>query len=465
MESASYGVVTAEVIGRLKAIVGDRSILTGDDRMNYSRDETPGLKPVLPDVVVKPADTVSVSQILQLANGARIPVTPRGAGTGLSGGAVAIHGGIVLSLEAMNRVLEVDADNFTATVEPGVVLSDLQQAVEAHGLYYPVYPGEVTATIGGNAATNAGGMRAVRYGVTRNFVLGLEAVLPTGEVIESGGKYIKSSTAYDLTQLLVGSEGTLAVITKIILRLIPPPGRRDLVLAPFGSLQDAVGAVPYILKERILPVGIEFIEKDVVQLTEGFRGSQTPLHDYEASLMIIVEGEGEDEVTGLSMRAGEICLEHGALDVFMASGERARDLLTFREKAWPAIAHTGRADMADVVVPRSRVADFVQRARQASRELGITTYAVGHAGDGNVHLTPLFPEGDMPRERMLRLFREFYGLGVSMGGTISGEHGIGIAKKPFIGIAFSQPKLELLKRIKMAFDANNIMNPGKIFDV
>jgi glycolate oxidase len=465
LTSTFYGAVTAQVIDALKSIVGERDVLTGDDRQNYSRDETPGLRPVLPDAVVRPRDAPSVARVMRLANEARIPVTPRGAGTGLSGGAVPLHGGIVMSLEAMNRIVEIDADNFTATVEPGVALSDLHNAVESRGLYYPLYPGEMTATIGGNAATNAGGMRAVRYGVTRNFVLGLEAVLPSGEIVDTGGKYIKCSTAYDLTQLIVGSEGTLGVITKVILRLIPPPGRRDLVLAPFGSLQDAVSAVPYILKERILPVGIEFIEKDAVRLTEEFRGSLTPIHDYEASLMFIVEGEGEEEVTRISTRVGEICLEHGALDAFMASGDRARELLAFREKAWPAIAQTGRADMADVVVPRSRVAEFVEQARRASHELGITTYAVGHAGDGNVHLTPLTLGAGTSREQAVSLFRKFYELGVSMGGTISGEHGIGVSKKPFLDIAVSQPKLELLKRIKNAFDPNNIMNPGKIFDM
>ncbi|MBI2328205.1 MAG: FAD-binding protein [Chloroflexi bacterium] len=254
-----YGKVTDDLIALLIEIVGGGNVLTGEERQDYSRDEAPKLKPVLPEVVVKPEDTGSVARIMKLANEKNIPVTPRGGGTGLAGGAVPIYGGIVLSLEKMNRILEIDKDNFVATVEPGVVLADFFQAVEEQGLYYPIYPGETSATIGGNAATNAGGMRAVKYGVTRHFVLGLEAVLPTGEIVPTGGKFVKCSTGYELTQLLIGSEGTLAVITKIILRLIPPPGKREIIFVPFNSLHDAIKSVPAILKQRILPVGIEFM--------------------------------------------------------------------------------------------------------------------------------------------------------------------------------------------------------------
>jgi len=403
--------------------------------------------------------------MLRLADEHRIPITPRGTGTGLSGGAVPIYGGIVLSLERMNRILDIDQDNFTASVEPGVMLKDLCQAVEERGLYYPLYPGELTATLGGNVATNAGGMRAVKYGVTRNFLLGLQAVLPSGEIIETGGGYIKSSTAYDLTQLLAGSEGTLAVITQILLKLLPPPGQRYVVLVPFSGLDDAISSVPYILRERILPMGIEFIEKDAVHLTERFRGKETPIHNYEASLMIIIEAEDQDEANSIAGSIGEICLAHGAIDVFVASGDRAADLLSFREKVWPAIVQGGQADMADVVVPRKYVAEFVKRARQAGQTLGISAYMIGHAGDGNVHIAPSVPAGQDSKERMSQYFKTIFELGVSFGGTISGEHGIGYTKKPYIGIAVAPPKLELMKRIKLAFDPHNIMNPGKVLDI
>jgi glycolate oxidase len=462
---AEYSGVTEGVLTELEAIVGRPNVLRGIAVLNYSKDESPNAKPADPEVVVRPADSHSVSEILKLADRLRIPVTPRGAGTGLSGAAVPIRGGIVLSMERLNRILDIDGSNFTVTTEPGVMLKDLCQAVESKGLYYPVYPGEMTATIGGNVATNAGGMRAVKYGVTRNFVLGLEAVLASGDVVRTGGLYIKSSTAYDLTQLITGSEGTLAVITQVSLRLILPPGQRHVVLVPFEGLEAAIDTVPAILKAGILPMGIEFLEKDVVRLVEAFIGKETPIHNHAASLMIIVEAENNDDAQRVTNSIGEICLARGAIDVFVASGERASELLFFREKAWPAISQGGRADMADVVVPRKAIAEFVQRAKKVSERLGVRVYMVGHAGDGNVHISPIIPDSAEAPGRLNQFFLEIYELGTSLGGTISGEHGIGYLKKPYFVSAVGAPKLELMKRIKRAFDPNNILNPGKIFDL
>ncbi len=461
-----YGKVTDNLIALLTEIVGDKNILTGDERENYSRDETPESQPVLPEVVVKPGDTGSVAKILKLANERNIPVTPRGGGTGLSGGAVPIYGGIVLSLERMNRILEIDEDNFVATVEPGVTLADFYQAVEERGLYYPLYPGETSATIGGNVATNAGGMRAVKYGVTRHFVLGLEAVLPTGETIQTGGKFVKCATGYDLTQLITGSEGTLALITKIILKLTTPPGRREILFIPFHNLHDAIGSVPDILKEKILPVGIEFMEKDIINMTEQYTGKEIPLHDYEAFLMIIVEAESEDEIHRIASHIGEICLSHGAVDVFIPGSERAkRNLLDAREKFYSVIGHFGMLDIADVVVPRSRIAEFVERTKRTASEHGLRLIAYGHAGDGNVHLHPLGAGKDKSVEKLRELLREIYEIGISLGGTISGEHGLGLAKKGYLHMVADKDKMDLLKRVKRAFDPNNIMNPGKVFDL
>ncbi len=461
-----YGKVTDNLIALLTEIVGDKNILTGDERENYSRDETPESQPVLPEVVVKPGDTGSVAKILKLANERNIPVTPRGGGTGLSGGAVPIYGGIVLSLERMNRILEIDEDNFVATVEPGVTLADFYQAVEERGLYYPLYPGETSATIGGNVATNAGGMRAVKYGVTRHFVLGLEAVLPTGETIQTGGKFVKCATGYDLTQLITGSEGTLALITKIILKLTTPPGRREILFIPFHNLHDAIGSVPDILKEKILPVGIEFMEKDIINMTEQYTGKEIPLHDYEAFLLIIVEADSEDEIHRIASHIGEICLSHGAVDVFIPGSERAkRNLLDAREKFYPAVRHLGMLDIADVVVPRSRIAEFVERTKRTASEHGLRLIAYGHAGDGNVHLHPLGAGKDKSVEKLRELLREIYEIGISLGGTISGEHGLGLAKKGYLHMVADKDKMDLLKRVKRAFDPNNIMNPGKVFDL
>ena len=463
---SGYGQVTDDILALLTEIVSDKNILTGDERENYARDETPKLKPVIPAVVIKPEDTGSVAKILKLANEKNIPVTPRGGGTGVSGGAVPIYGGIVLSMERMNRILEIDEDNFVAIVEPGVTLSDLYQAVEEHGLYYPLYPGEMSATIGGNAATNAGGINAVKYGVTRHFVLGLEAVLPTGETIHTGGKFVKCSTGYDLTQLIIGSEGTLAVITKVILRLVLPPGRREILFVPFNSLNDAIKSVPDILKERILPVGIEFMERDIINMVEQYTGKEIPLHDYEAFLMIIVEADSEDEIHHISSRIGEVCLNHGAVDIFIPGSERAkRKLLEAREKFYHVIQHFGMPDIADVVVPRSRIAEFVGKAKEIASEYRIPLVAYGHAGDGNVHLHPMSQETDKAEDKIKEVLTKIYELGVSLGGTISGEHGLGFAKKGYLHMAADKDKLELMKRVKLAFDPNNIMNPGKVFDL
>ena len=465
-EQSRYEKVSDNLVALLAEIVGNKNIFTGDERENYSRDETPKSKPFLPEVVVKPGDAVSVAKILKLASRRRIPVTPRGGGTGLSGGAVPIYGGIVLSLERMNRILEIDEENFVATVEPGVTLADLYQAVEERGLYYPLYPGEKSATIGGNVATNAGGMRAVRYGVTRHFVLGLEAVLPSGEIIQSGGKFVKCSTGYDLTQLLIGSEGTLALITKVTLKLIIPPGRREILFIPFHGLHDAIGSVPDILKEKILPVGIEFMERNIINMAEQYTGREIPLHDYEAFLMIIVEADNEDEVYHISNRIGEICLNHGAVDVFIPGSERAkRNLLEAREKFYSVIGHFGMLDIADVVVPRSRIAEFVERAKEIASEHGIPIIVYGHAGDGNVHLHPIGQEVDKYEERVHELLTKIYKAGISLGGAISGEHGLGFAKKDYFHMVVDKNKIDLMKRIKRAFDPNNILNPGKVFDL
>jgi glycolate oxidase len=465
-KQTQYGRTTEVLIARLAGIVGGANVLTGDERENYSRDEAPGSDRAIPDLVVKPGNSQEVAGVLRLANDERIPVIVRGAGTGLVGGAVAFYGGIVLSVERMNRILEVDRLNFVATVEPAVTLEELYQAVEECGLYYPLYPGEKSAAIGGNVATNAGGMRAVKYGVTRNFVLGLEAVLPTGEVIETGGKFVKCSTGYDLTQLIIGSEGTLAVITRVLLRLTTRPGQTEILFIPFHSLHEAIESVPDILARGILPVGIEFMQKDAIQMVEQFTGKEIPLHDHEAFLLILVEGADDDEIHRISSDIGEVCLSHGAVDVYIPGSERAkRNLMEAREKFYPAAVHLGILDIADVVVPRSRIADFMARAREIGEDYGIPLVACGHAGDGNVHLCLMDDGLEIHREKATELLTQIFKTGVSMGGTVSGEHGLGSIKKEYLALAYDEAEIGLMKRIKQAFDPNNIMNPGKVFDI
>lgn len=461
-----YGGITEVFITGLTGIVGTRNVLTGDERQNYSRDEAPGSDRAVPDLVVKPGNSREVAGILRLASEARVPVIVRGAGTGLAGGAVAFYGGIVLAMERMNRILEIDPLNFVATVEPAVTLEELYQAVEECGLYYPLYPGEKSAALGGNVATNAGGMRAVKYGVTRNFVLGLEAVLPTGEIIETGGKFVKCSTGYDLTQLLIGSEGTLAVITKVLLRLTTRPVKTEILFIPFHSLHEAIESVPDILARGILPVGIEFMQKDAIQMVEQFTGKEIPLHDHEAFLLIIVEGADDDEIHRMSSDIGEVCLSHGAVDVYIPGSERAkRNLMEAREKFYPAAVHLGILDIADVVVPRSRIADFMARTREIGKEYGISLVACGHAGDGNVHLCLMDDGLEIHREKAAELLTQILKTGVSMGGTVSGEHGLGSIKKQYLPLACNEAEIGLMKRIKQAFDPNTIMNPGKVLDI
>lgn len=465
----SYRQLSKGIIDRLKTIVGAENVITTSEELEkYSCDETCRPQPHLPDVVVKPRRTSEISELLKLASENRIPVTPRGGGTGLCGGCVPLFGGIVLSLEKMNRIIEIDRDNFTATVEPGVLLQDFLSAVEEAGLYYPLFPGEKTATIGGNVATNAGGMKAIRYGVTRNFVLGLEAVLPDGSIITTGGKFVKSSSGYDLTQLIIGSEGTLAVVTAITLRLTVKPVYREIMLIPFNDLNKAIEVVPKILESRITPMCIEFYDKEVAKVVESYIERKIPYSDHEASLLIIVEADDEEEVYQVSRQVESICQLYGALDTFVPATEKAKkQILEAREKFYPAIKRCGMVEMADVVVPRNKIPEFVETVKMISRKYGIPIMTYGHAGDGNVHVQPC-ATGMTPAqwsELVALIFKEIYDVGIKLGGVISGEHGIGMDKKAYFRDTTQPEKLELMKRIKLSFDPGNILNPGKIFDI
>ncbi len=463
-----YGVVTEQAIKELTAIVGLHNINTSENEMEaYSYDENPDAQRCFPGAVVKPVDGKTVAALLAYAAKERIPVTPRGAGTGLCGGSVPLYGGIVLSLERMDRILEINQENFTAVVEPGVTLADLTKRVEEDGLYYPLYPGEMSATIGGTIATNAGGMNAVKYGVTRNNVLGLEAALASGHIIKTGGEFVKCSTGYDLTQLIIGSEGTLAVVTKIILKLTTKPVRREVLFAPFGSLQSAIDSVPEILSLKMTPTGIEFMEQDIFRVVEEYTGEEVPYRQ-NAYLMIIMEGDTEDEILDYFGDVEDICLRHGSKEAMVAGSESARKaLLELREKFYPAIKRQGPLQLIDVVVPRDSIARFVKRVKEISEEYGIAVIAYGHAGDGNVHLHPVRRGMDAGEwnEKLPDLMKDIYKAGVSFGGAISGEHGIGTEKKAYLPLQMDGPLLNIMKSVKMAFDPANILNPGKIFDL
>jgi glycolate oxidase len=464
-----YGQVTQQTIQELIAILGkDNVSVKKHELQGYSSDEMPLPKPHEANVIVKPTDTISFSKLLAFANKNKIPVTPRGAGTGLSGGCIPIYSGILLSLERLNHIIKIDRANFTATVEPSVTLADLTETVEQQGLYYPIHLGEMTATIGGSVATNAGGTNAVKYGVTRHHVLGLEAVLPNGDIINTGGEFVKCSTGYDLTQLIIGSEGTLAIITKIILRLSTRLIQKEVLFVPFNDLQHAINAVPEILRLKVTPIGLEFMERSIIEIVEKYLDEELPYHQYEAFLMIIMEGATTEEITDYFGTVEQICKQHGAVEAMVPSSERAkRKLLNAREKFYPAIKRFAPMEIIDIVVPRSNIAIFVKKVKKISQEHNVPIIAYGHAGDGNVHLHPICVDMDMEEwsHRLPQIMHQVYQAGISLGGSISGEHGIGFDKKSYLNIEMSQEKLNIMKRIKMAFDPKNILNPGKIFDL
>jgi len=463
-----YHKITSEDVKALAAIAGRENIITAPEKLlDYGRDETPLLEPGLPELVIKPQNARAVSALLEYADSRRIPVTTRGGGTGLSGGCVPLNGGIVLSLEKMDRLLEIDHNNFVAVVQPGLQLGKLRDSLEAVGLSYPVALGEMTATVGGSVATNAGGMNAVKYGVTRHHVLGLEAVLADGEIIRTGGRFVKCSSGYDLTQLLVGSEGTLAVITEVTLKLHIKPAYREALFIPFHNLQQAIDSVPEILMLGKVPVGLEFMEERILQIAEGYTGKKLPYRGYAAFLLVLAEADSQDEIAGYFCDVEAVVRKHGAADALVPPGRLAmKKLLEAREGFYHAIKKFAPMQILDVVVPRSEIASFVADVKKLEPKYGIPVVVYGHAGDGNVHLHPICR--DTPyntwKRKLASLMKDIYELCGHYGGAVSGEHGIGIDKKGFFNTTGDKVVLKTLKNIKAALDPHCILNPGKIFD-
>jgi len=463
-----YKKVDPEVVERLREIVGaDNVLLEAEDMEPYSHDEVVGLR-ADPEVVVKVTSTEQVSQIFKLAQHDRIPVTPRGAGMGLSGGAVPVCGGIILSLEKMNRILEIDKENLMVTVEPGVITGDLHRAVEAEELFYPPDPASLdSCSIGGNIAEGAGGPRAVKYGVTKDYVCGLEAVLPSGEVITCGGKLVKNVTGYNLIQLLIGSEGTLAVVTKIILRLLPLPKLLVDLLVPFNDFQAAANTVSDIIAHRIIPTTIEFMERDSLLACERYLGKELPFHDAAAHLLIQLDSNHKDAIDADYDKVADICLKNDALDVLVAVGPRDRDRLWEARRAIiDALKKESPINhMEDVVVPRAEIPALLKGIRELAERYAVRIISFGHAGDGNVHVNVL--KDDLADERweeiISLLVEEIYRLTLSLGGTITGEHGIGAIRRKYLPLALDRVQIEIMEKIREVFDPNRILNPAKIF--
>ena len=445
----------AEVVAADRLLSAERA---GED---YTHDECLTVAPRDPAAVVLPETTAEVADILRVAQERGIPVTARGSGTGLSGAAIPSDGSVVVSFERMNRVLEIDTENHCAVVQPGVRLNELDEVTAAHDLVYPVYPGEYSASLGGNVATNAGGMRAVKYGVTRHQVLGLEAVLPGGEVIRTGGKFVKATTGYDLTQLIIGSEGTLALVTEATLRLYPRARHQTTVLAPFTTLDQVTAAVPRIIDSGVGPLILEYIDLLTMSATSTYTGLELGIpQDVKdtalAYLVVMLEDVHEDRLAQDVESVGTVLAELGAIDVYVLPAAAAGHLIDAREKAFWMAKANGADDIVDIVVPRAQIPVFMNRVAALATEYEAWIAGCGHAGDGNVHLGIFC--GDA--ERRGRLLHELFSAGMAVGGAISGEHGIGEAKQAHFLELEDPAKIALMERIKAAFDPTGILNPG-----
>lgn len=463
--AAPYHKLNEADLEALRAIAPGR-VLTGNEiGEDDCHDELSGVYG-RPEALVKALSTAEVSAIMKYASTNNIPVTPRGQGTGLVGGSVCFSGGIMLDLKNMNRFLELDEDNMTLTLEPGVLLMEVAKFAEEHGFLYPPDPGEKTATIGGNISTNAGGMRAVKYGVTRDYVRGLEVVLPDGSVMELGGKVVKNSSGYSLKDLIVGSEGTLGIVTKAVLRLLPLPKHKISLLVPFADLPSAIRTVPKVIRASAVPTAVEFMEKEVILAAEEFLARKFPDHSADAYLLLTFDGAGKDEIDLAYRYAADICLENGALDVFLSNTpERNESIWSARGAFLEAIkASTTEMDECDVVVPRDQVAEFVIFSHELQKKYGVRLRSFGHAGDGNLHFYILRDALDEAtwKTTLAAVFDDLYAKAKTMGGKVSGEHGIGYAKKPYLAQSLSKEELMLMRGIKATFDPQNILNPGKV---
>jgi glycolate oxidase len=438
-------------------------------REKYGRDETPDAFHA-PDLVVLPRNSEETATLLRLAGEHRFPVIPRGAGTGVVGGAIPFGGGVVLSLERMNRILEIDEGNMMAVVEPAVITGELQREVESKGLFYPPDPASLdSCSIGGNVATGAGGPRAVKYGVTRDYVCGLEAVLPTGETVSLGGKIVKYATGYHLLDLLIGSEGTLAVITAITLRLLAFPGHRTNLLVPFDGLDSAAGAVAEIVRRRLKPSVLEFMDRGSLEASRRFLEREIPFPAAGAHLLVEVDGHSEEEVRLGYEAIGEVCLERGAEDVLVADTRAAQEKLWETRRVIGEAVKTQNRDVAkqDVVVPRMAIPALVRRLGEIGEQSGMPVVCFGHAGDGNVHVNIL--RGEMEDERWEKGLETVFPAVIdevyALGGVLSGEHGIGWMKKEYLARILPAAHLRILREIKKVFDPAGILNPGKIIDL
>lgn len=464
--SPAYHAVTEEDLAVFEQLLPGRVFAGEAISTDYTHDEMSIYGQFPPEAVLQALSTEEVSHVLAYCNEKHIPVTPRGAGTGLCGGCVPIRGGIVLSTEKMKRVLEVDPVNMTATLEPGVLLMEFPKALEGTGLFYPPDPGEKTATMGGNAMTNAGGMRAVKYGVTRDYILGMQVVLADGTVMELGGKTVKSSSGYSLIDLMIGSEGTLAFLTQLTVKLVPEPKANLSLLIPFDDLDACIGAVPKVLACGCDPTAVEFMQREVIACAEDYLGKQFPDKGSDAYLLIRLDGASREALQPAMDTLTELALSVGARDVLLAdTDERKESIWNARGAFLEAIkGSTTEMDECDVVVPREVIPEFVHRSVEIGKKAGVRIPSFGHAGDGNLHL--YICRDSLTEEAwqvtVKKVMEELYRTAREMKGEVSGEHGIGHAKRGFLEESLGEKQLELMRGIKKVFDPAGIINPGKV---
>lgn len=462
--------ISIESFEKLKLIVGGEHILADEESiLHYGHDETEILQ-YYPELILKPASTNEIAAIMQLCNANKIHVTPRGAGTGLSGGALPHLGGVVISTERLNKIIQIDERNLQVITEPGVITEVLQNAVKELGLFYPPDPSSKgSCFIGGNIAENSGGPRAVKYGVVKDYVLNLEVVLPSGEIIWTGANVLKNSTGYNLTQLIVGSEGTLGIVTKIVLKLIPYPKYDLLMLVPFSSLENASAAVSAIFRAGFVPSALELIEIDALNIVSEMIGSSAvPVNDSIAAHLIIeVDGNNRDVLMADIEAIAELLTQFDAGEIFFADdAQQKNELWKLRRRAAEAVKLNGYTIEEDTVVPRAELPALIRGVKELGKQNGFKAVCYGHAGDGNLHIRINHPtiKNSHGNSEMTAILTSLFELVKSLGGTISGEHGIGLIQKPYMKTIFKDANLRLMREIKKSFDPNNILNAGKIFD-
>ncbi|WP_297211392.1 MULTISPECIES: FAD-binding oxidoreductase [Thermodesulfovibrio] len=457
--------IDSAFIERCKSIFGAENVLTDKaELIAYSYDATPGIPREIPGVVVFPENTKQIQELIFLARQTKTPIYPRGAGTCLSGGPVPLSKGVVVSFQKMNKIIEIDPDNLTATVQPGVVVADLNAAVSKYGLLYPPDPGSMaTSTIGGNVAENAGGLRGLKYGVTKHYIMGMEVVMPTGEIFRFGGKCVKNVTAYDFTHLFVGSEGTLGIITEIICKLIPAPKYRKSMLAIFDKLEDAGKTVTDIVRAHVIPATLEIMDKVTIQTVENFAKVGLPTQA-EALLLIEVDGMGKDSVEWEAEKCVEIIKQNNGKYKIAETDAERDSLWAARRAALPALAQVKPATiLEDATVPRTKLVDMLVAVQNISKKYGLMIGTFGHAGDGNLHPTLLIdPMNKEEMEKVHKAVDEIFEVALSLGGTLSGEHGIGVAKLKYLKNEIGRSGIETMRRIKQSLDPDNILNPGKL---